>query len=99
MALALLSLGLLGGLGCNRIQAQLAPLPSGPSVLLVTIDTLRADHVGAYGDAEAHTPTLDALAAGGTTFDEAIATVPLTLPSHTSILTGLYPPHHGVRHN
>jgi arylsulfatase A-like enzyme/tetratricopeptide (TPR) repeat protein len=98
MGAALLSLALASALGCNRIQAQLEPLPSGPSVLLVTIDTLRADHVGAYG-AETRTPTLDALAAEGTTFDEAMATVPLTLPSHTSILTGLYPPHHGVRHN
>ncbi len=92
-------LALLGALGCNRIQAEHGPAPSGPSVLLVTIDTLRADHVGAYGDAQAHTPTLDALAAGGATFEQAMASVPLTLPSHTSILTGLYPPHHGVRHN
>jgi arylsulfatase A-like enzyme/Flp pilus assembly protein TadD len=84
--------------GCNRIQAERGAR-RGPSVLLVTIDTLRADHVGAYGSPRAKTPTLDALAARGVRFERASATVPLTLPSHTSILTGLYPPHHGVRHN
>ena len=73
--------------------------PSGPSVLFVTIDTLRADRVGAYGDADAATPTLDALAERGVLFEDAIATVPLTLPSHASMFTGRYPPAHGVRHN
>jgi arylsulfatase A-like enzyme/Flp pilus assembly protein TadD len=70
-----------------------------PSVLLVSIDTLRADHVGAYGAAGARTPTLDRLAAEGVRFENAIATSPLTLPSHASLLTGLRPPRHGVRHN
>lgn len=73
--------------------------PRGPSVLLVTIDTLRADHVGAYGAAFAATPTLDALAREGVRFEKAIAASPLTLPSHASILSGLLPPRHGVRHN
>jgi len=66
-------------------------------VLLVTIDSLRADHVGAYGNAEARTPALDALAADGVRFDRAYAAAPLTLPSHVSLLTGRYPPRHGVR--
>jgi arylsulfatase A-like enzyme/tetratricopeptide (TPR) repeat protein len=66
---------------------------------LVTIDTLRADHVGAYGARDVATPTLDALAARGVLFEQAMATVPLTLPSHASLLTGQYPPTHGVRHN
>jgi arylsulfatase A-like enzyme len=65
----------------------------------VTVDTLRADRVGSYGAADAHTPTLDALAQQGVRFETAVATTPLTLPSHASILTGLYPPRHGVRHN
>ena len=71
----------------------------GASVLLVTIDTLRADHVGAYGATTGATPHLDALAARGLVFEEALASVPLTLPSHASILSGLEPPHHGVRVN
>ena len=71
----------------------------GTSVLLVTIDTLRADHVGAYGAKTGATPHLDALAARGTVFDEVLASVPLTLPSHASLLSGLEPPHHGLHAN
>jgi len=87
---------LLGTAGCNWISAG---RPSGPNVLLVTIDTLRADHVGAYGAEGVLTPTLDALAARGVLFEQAMATAPLTLPSHASLFTGQYPPTHGVRHN
>jgi choline-sulfatase len=70
-----------------------------PDILLITIDTLRADHVGAYGAATGATPTLDALAARGVRFDRADTAVPLTGPSHATILTGQYPPAHGVRGN
>jgi choline-sulfatase len=70
-----------------------------PNVLLVTIDTLRADHVGCYGYARAATPTLDALAARGARFATAIAHVPLTAPSHASMLTGRTPLGHGMRDN
>jgi choline-sulfatase len=70
-----------------------------PHVLLVTIDTLRADHLGCYGDKGAETPVLDGLAAGGTRFAVAVAHVPLTTPSHASILTGLTPLRHGIRDN
>jgi arylsulfatase A-like enzyme/cytochrome c-type biogenesis protein CcmH/NrfG len=70
-----------------------------PNVLLVTIDTLRADRLGCYGRAEASTPTLDALAARGARFPTAVAHVPLTGPSHASLLTGRNPPGHGVRDN
>jgi choline-sulfatase len=73
--------------------------PQPPNVLLVTIDTLRWDHLGCYGDAHAVTPALDALAARGVRFETAIAHVPLTAPSHASILTGLTPLRHGVRDN
>src|SRR5437588_7225336 len=72
---------------------------SGPNLLLITIDTLRADHVGAYGAATGATPALDALAARGVRFDQVQTAVPLTGPSHATILTGLYPPMHGVRNN
>jgi choline-sulfatase len=70
-----------------------------PSVLLVSIDTLRADRVGAYGATFGATPTLDALAARGLRCERAIAPAPLTLPSHATLFTGLYPTRHGVRHN
>ena len=67
--------------------------------MLVTIDTLRADHVGCYGSADAETPNLDRLAAEGLRFDDARSHVPLTAPSHATILTGVLPPRHGVRGN
>ena len=73
--------------------------PANANVLLVTIDTVRADHVGAYGDPAAETPNLDRLARAGVRFDRAISAVPLTLPSHATILSGLLPPHHGLRNN
>jgi choline-sulfatase len=68
-------------------------------VLLVTIDTLRADRLGSYGHRAARTPTLDALARRGTRFLHAYATAPITLTSHASMMTGRYPPSHGARHN
>jgi len=68
-------------------------------VLLVTVDTLRADRVGAFGDAAARTPAMDALAAAGVAFDRAYTSAPITLPAHTSLMTGLVPPAHGVRGN
>jgi len=77
----------------------LAPARGRPNVLLVTVDTLRADHLGCYGDAAAMTPVMDALAARGTRFATAVAHVPLTTPSHASILTGLTPLRHGLRDN
>jgi choline-sulfatase len=70
-----------------------------PNLLLVTLDTVRADHLGCYGYALAETPNLDRLAREGVRFAHASSPVPLTLPAHASILTGLLPPHHGVRNN
>jgi arylsulfatase A-like enzyme/Tfp pilus assembly protein PilF len=75
------------------------PIPPAERVVLVTIDTLRADHVGAYGDEQAHTPTLDFLSRSGVRFEHAASPAPITLPSHTSIMTALDPPQHGVRTN
>jgi arylsulfatase A-like enzyme len=69
------------------------------SFFLITIDTLRADRVGAYGDRSARTPAMDALAGRGVKFTNAFAVAPITLPSHASILTGRYPAGHGARHN
>jgi arylsulfatase A-like enzyme/tetratricopeptide (TPR) repeat protein len=69
------------------------------NVLLITLDTTRADHMGAYGYAKAKTPTFDALAKEGALFESCITPTAYTLPSHSSIMTGLYPPAHGVRIN
>jgi len=66
-----------------------------PPVLLITIDTLRADHLSCYGARGVRTPAMDALAAQGTRFENALAQVPITLPSHTVILTGTYPMYNG----
>jgi arylsulfatase A-like enzyme/Tfp pilus assembly protein PilF len=69
------------------------------NVLLITIDTLRADRLGCYGYSEIQTPNIDALAKSGVLFKDATAHVPLTLPAHTSIMTGNFPPYHGVHDN
>ncbi len=69
------------------------------SLLLITLDTTRADHLGCYGYADATTPALDAIADSGVKFTRAFSNVPLTLPSHATIMTGLYPPEHGCRVN
>jgi len=87
------------GPGCHRAAKTVLPPGERPNVLLVTIDTLRADHVGCYGRSRAQTPTLDGLAARGVRFATAVAHVPLTAPSHASILTGVTPLGHGVRDN
>lgn len=73
-----------------RVAAEASPKTAW-NVVLITIDTLRADHVGCYGDKQIKTPNIDALAADGTRFERAFAVVPVTLPSHTTMLTGTYP--------
>ncbi len=72
---------------------------TGPSLILITLDTLRADRVGAYGSELGVTPELDRLAARGVRFSSASAPAPLTLPSHATMFTGRYPPRHGLRQN
>lgn len=69
------------------------------NVVLVTFDTTRADHIGSYGNTRIQTPTLDGLAASGLRFANAFTAVPITTPSHSTILTGRYPISHGVRDN
>jgi len=76
-----------------------APAARDLNIILVTIDTLRADRVSCYGSDRVDTPVLDRFASEGVRFSNAASTVPFTLPAHTSILTGLYPPGHGVREN
>jgi choline-sulfatase len=107
VALVLAALAALGGCskepapappaGADSAPAQ--PVPVRPNLVLITMDTTRADHLGCYGDARAVTPNLDAMARDGAVFEQAIAVAPLTLPAHASILTGEYPPRHGVRDN
>jgi choline-sulfatase len=94
-----IALGLLAAsAACARSTPGPAPIRP-TSLLLVTIDTLRADRLGAYGDAQARTPALDLLAAQGILFERAYSVAPLTLPAHASLMTGLLPPQHGVRDN
>src|SRR5580704_18696694 len=100
--LAILLFALLPSLPCAATTpARAKPHPASsvtkPSVILITIDTLRADHVGCYGAQMVKTPTLDALARDGVAFERAISQVPLTWPSHAVILTGTYPFQNGVQ--
>jgi len=71
--------------------------PPHPNVILITMDTLRADHLGCYGDQQVKTPTIDELAHDGVLYERAISQVPLTWPSHASIMTGTYPFQNGVQ--
>ncbi len=91
-ALASLSLLALLNLGCAKPANDW-------NVLFITFDTTRADALGCYGNEDSQTPTLDALAAEGFLFEQAFATAPITLPSHSSMFTGTYPLAHGVRDN
>lgn len=77
------------GLGCERTPP--------PNVILITVDTLRSDHLGAYGHDTARTPNIDALAEDGTTFVNAFAPMGRTTPSLASMMTGLWPHQHGSR--
>lgn len=84
----------------SRLSDGFSGGPDRPrSVLLITLDTTRADRIGAYGYAQARTPNLDALAREGARFDDATAQAPITGPSHAAMLTGRYPARHGVRDN
>jgi len=100
-------------IGCGRGEQAELPAPAevsgsewrsdiGPknlNIVLITIDTLRSDRVSSYGSDLVDTPNIDGFASEGVLFSNAASTVPFTLPAHSSILTGLYPPGHGVREN
>jgi arylsulfatase A-like enzyme/Tfp pilus assembly protein PilF len=83
----------------RRALAARRPAPVDLNVVVVTLDTLRADRLGCYGFRGTPTPNIDAVAAEGVVFEQATSTAPMTLPSHASIFTGLIPPKHGVRDN
>src|SRR3954471_16169762 len=83
---------------------ELGQLPGGVArdrlnLVIVTLDTTRADRIGAYGSHEVETPTIDRLASEGVLFEQAVSAAPLTLPAHSSLFTGEFPPEHGVRDN
>jgi len=100
-AVLILAAGLAGWAALNRPRwAEGVFPPRTPrNLLLISLDTLRADHVGCYGYAAAQTPRLDALAHTGLRFETATTVVPLTLPAHSSLMTGTFPAWHGVRDN
>ena len=87
-----------GGVRTPTLAAVPGPRFVGASVVVITVDTLRRDHLAPYG-ASFQTPAATRLAREGVLFERAVSHVPLTLPSHSTIFTGLYPPHHGVRDN
>ncbi len=78
--------------GCQRDR----PAPPPARVLLVSIDTLRPDHLGAYGYTRPTSPRLDAFAKGGVVFEDVTSAAPWTLPAHASLFTGVYPGRHGL---
>ena len=100
----MLALALLLSSGCGRspetapTPAADTPSPARPAdhLVLITLDTLRADHLGCYGSSTARTPHLDALAASGVRFELAMTVSNNTLPSHAAILTGRHPQDVGV---
>lgn len=103
-AIALVAVGLALATGWLPIPGARGPRPGGDhsaprNLLLVTLDTTRADRLGCYGYAAGRTGTIDALARGGVLFEYCIAPAPITLPSHATLLTGLQPYSHGARSN
>ena len=86
----------LAALGCSR---PAPPVVAAKHLVLVTIDTLRADRLSCYGGRTVTTPHLDAIAAQGALCRDVSVQAPLTRPSHVTILTGRYPSEHGIRDN
>ena len=86
-----------GGFDLGRLPPGVRP--NDLNVVVVTLDTTRADRIGAYGARDVETPVVDRLAREGVLFEQAESVTPLTLPAHSSIFTGKFPPEHGVRDN
>ncbi len=108
IAIALAAAGAVWLLPARALRAgggiELGTLPRGVSrdrlnLIIVTLDTTRADRIGAYGSHDVETPAVDRLASEGVLFEQAVSVAPLTLPAHSSIFTGKFPPEHGVRDN
>jgi arylsulfatase A-like enzyme/Flp pilus assembly protein TadD len=90
---------LLAGAGIWLVVQQRSSIPAIRHVVLISLDTCRADYLSCYGYAQPTTPHIDALARQGYLFSHAMTPIPLTLPAHTSMLTGTIPPHHGKHEN
>ncbi len=86
-------------IGCSGGGDSQFHVPNGTPIILISVDTLRSDRLPAYGYEGVETPAIDTLRRDGILFERAYTHVPLTLPAHTSLLTGLLPPAHGVRDN
>ena len=99
LVLAAVTALLAAAIGAVRFGRGRRPAWRGANVLFVTVDTLRADRLPAYGRKDVRTPALDGLAARAAVFERAYSTTPLTLPAHTTIFSGTYPLRHGVRDN
>ena len=95
----LVVLVIFGGIGLLFFRADKGAMPPIGKVLLISIDTCRADYLSCYGCPLPTTPNIDAVAGEGILFENAISPVPLTLPAHCSMLTGTIPPYHGVHDN
>ena len=90
---------LLAGAGIWFVVQQRSSIPAIRHVVLISLDTCRADYLSCYGYAQPTTPHIDALAGQGYLFSHAMTPIPLTLPAHASMLTGTIPPHHGKHEN
>ena len=103
-AAAVVGWRLMPGSAQSAAGVALGALPSGVSrdrlnLVIITLDTTRADRMGAYGNTEIETPAFDRLGREGVLFEQAVSVAPLTLPAHSSMFTGKFPPEHGVRDN
>ncbi|MDP6979043.1 MAG: sulfatase, partial [Myxococcota bacterium] len=89
--------------GCAETESPTTPgapnAPTAPNALIITMDTLRADHIAPYGDAQSRTAAMQRLASEGTLFENAMSPMQMTRPSHGSLLTSLYPRDHGIVNN
>ncbi len=102
ICVAVLGLAIGGGIsGGNTASSAdaLGPVNASPPVILISIDTLRADHLSAYGYRRIETPNIDSFAQGGIVFSNVACQTPLTLPSHTSLFTSTYPFENGIQEN
>jgi arylsulfatase A-like enzyme/tetratricopeptide (TPR) repeat protein len=91
-------LAIAGSVSCTKRESLLTSDPD-LNLLVITLDTIRTDRLGAYGNSDIRTEFVNGLAERGVVFDRCVAPTPLTLPSHTSLFTGTYPVFHGVRDN
>ena len=87
-----------GIIACKK-TTHTGPKGNHSNVLLISVDTCRVDYLELYGSTKIKTPALSALAKDGIVFDDAVTSVPMTAPSHATLLTGLHPIQHGVRDN